>query len=122
MLEGQCLCGRVKYRYEGEIEKTMLCYCKHCQMAQASIFSWNSALQKSKFEITHGIKFLKEYLHSLHQARVFCQECGSPIYSYRVDLPDMIYLHLGTITQGYVPAPSEQAYCQYKPDFLHIDK
>ena len=122
MIEGQCLCGAVKYRYHAEIEKTMICYCKNCQMAQGSIFGWNSPLQKSKFEITQGIKFLKEYFHSSHKARVFCQECGSPIYSYRLDLPDIIRLRLGTVTQGHVSAPPEQAYVQYKPDFLHIDE
>jgi hypothetical protein len=120
MLEGQCLCGRVRYRYDGEIEKTIICYCKNCQMAQGSIFAWNSPLQQSKFEISTGLKFLKEYFHSPNKARVFCQECGSPIYSYRLDLPDIIRLRLGTVTQGHVPAPSEQAYRQYKPDFLHI--
>lgn len=122
MIEGQCLCGVVKYCYHAEIEKTIICYCKHCQMAQGSIFGWNSPLQKSKFEITQGIKFLKEYFHSPHKARVFCQECGSPIYSYRLDLPDIIRLRLGTVTQGHVSAPPEQAYMQYKPDFLHIDE
>lgn len=122
MLEGQCLCGRVKYRYQGEIEKTIICYCKDCQMAQGSIFAWNSPLQQSKFEITTGLKFLKEYFHSPNKARVFCQECGSPIYSYRVDLPDIIRLRLGTVTQGHLPAPSEQAYAQYKPDFLYMDE
>lgn len=33
MIEGQCLCGIVKYQYHGEIEKTIICYCKDCQMA-----------------------------------------------------------------------------------------
>ena len=122
MIEGQCLCGIVKYRYHGEIEKTIICYCKDCQMAQGSIFGWNSPLQKSKFEISSGIKFLKEYFHSPNKARVFCQECGSPIYSYWVDSPKIIRLRLGTVTSGELPAPTEQAYIQYKPSFLHIDE
>ena len=122
MIEGQCLCGLVTYRYHAEIEKTIICYCKHCQRAQGSIFGWNSPLDKSKFEISSGIKFLKEYFHSPYKARVFCQECGSPIYSYRVDLPDVIRLRLGTVTSGQLPAPAEQAYLEYKPSFLHIDE
>ena len=122
MIEGQCLCGLVTYRYHADIEKTIICYCKHCQHAQGSVFGWNSALDKSKFEISSGIKFLKEYFHSPHKARVFCQECGSPIYSYRVDLPEVIRLRLGTVTSGQLPAPTEQAYLEYKPSFLHIDE
>ena len=120
MIEGQCLCGIVKYQYHGEIEKTIICYCKDCQMAQGSLFGWNSALQKSKLEILNGIKFLKEYFHSSNKARVFCQECGSPIYSYRIDLPNVIRLRLGTVTHGKLPSPDEQAYVEYKPDFLLI--
>ena len=122
MIEGQCLCGLVTYRYHAEIEKTIICYCKHCQRAQGSIFGWNSPLDKSKFEISSGIKFLKEYFHSPYKARVFCQECGSPIYSYRVDFPEVIRLRLGTVTSGELPAPTEQAYLEYKPSFLHIDE
>ena len=122
MIEGQCLCGLVTYRYHADIEKTIICYCKHCQRAQGSLFGWNSALDKSKFEISSGIKFLKEYFHSPHKARVFCQECGSPIYSYRVDFPEVIRLRLGTVTSGELPAPTEQAYLEYKPSFLHIDE
>jgi hypothetical protein len=122
VIEGQCLCGLVTYRYHAKIEKTIICYCKHCQRAQGSLFGWNSSLDKSKFEISSGIKFLKEYFHSPYKARVFCQECGSPIYSYRVDLPDVIRLRLGTVTSGQLPAPTEQAYLEYKPSFLHIDE
>ena len=122
MIEGQCLCGLVTYRYHADIEKTIICYCEHCQRAQGSVFGWNSALDKSKFEISSGIKFLKEYFHSPHKARVFCQECGSPIYSYRVDLPEVIRFRLGTVTSGQLPAPTEQAFLVYKPSFLHIDE
>ena len=120
MVKGQCLCGRVQYKYEGSIEKSMICYCKHCQMAQGAIFGWNAPIQKSKFEIASGIKFLKEYFHNSNKARVFCQECGSSIYSYRLDLPDILRLRLGTVTQGELPAPTEQNYIQYQPSFLHI--
>lgn len=120
MIEGQCLCGTVSYRYHGEIEKSILCYCLHCQRAQGGFAGWNSPLQKSLFEIVRGVKVLKEYFHSPNKARVFCQECGSPIFSYRVDLPDVIRLRLGTVTSGKIPAPTEEAYKQYKPDFIEI--
>lgn len=120
MIEGRCLCGMVRYQYQAEIEQSMICYCKHCQMAQGALFGWNSPLHKSKFEILSGVKFLKEYFHTPNKARVFCQECGSPIYSYRLDLPDVIRLRLGTVTHGQLPIPNEQGYVEYKPSFLSI--
>ena len=60
MIEGQCLCGIVKYQYHGEIEKTIICYCKDCQMAQGSLFGWNSALQKSKLKTSISERFTSE--------------------------------------------------------------
>ncbi len=120
MIEGQCLCGAVHYRYHAPIEHSVLCYCQHCQRAQGSLMGWNSAIDKSKFELTRGIKYLKEYFHSPSKARVFCQECGSPIYSYRTDMPENIRLRLGTVTAGQVPKPTQELFKQHKPDFIHI--
>jgi hypothetical protein len=110
----------VYYRYHAEIEKTVLCFCQHCRRAQGGILGWNSPVSREKFEVVRGLKYLKEYFHSPNKARVFCQECGSPIYSYRLDLPDIIRLRLGTVTQGQIPEPSEQVFTQYKPNFLTI--
>lgn len=67
-----------------------------------------------------GVESLKEYFHSPDKARIFCQVCASPIYSYRVDLPAVIRLRLGTITHSQVPAPTAQSYVQHKASFLHI--
>lgn len=79
MIEGQCLCGAVYYRYHAEIEKTILCFCQHCRRAQGGIMGWNSPVAREHFEVVRGLKYLKEYFHSPNKARVFCQECGSPI-------------------------------------------
>lgn len=49
MVEGQCLCGSVSYRYHAEIEETIICYCQHCQSAQGSLFAWDSPLDYVKF-------------------------------------------------------------------------
>lgn len=120
MIEGQCLCGLVSYRYHACIESSLLCYCLHCKRAQGSLMGWNSAIDQSKFEVIRGLKYLKEYFHSPNKARVFCQECGSPIYSYRIDLPNIIRLRLGTVTAGHLPAPKEEFFLEHKADFLTI--
>ncbi|MDV2439113.1 GFA family protein [Acinetobacter gerneri] len=122
MIKGQCLCGAIQYEYLGEIEQSILCYCQHCKLAQGSVAGWNSPLDQSKFRIVQGIKYLKEYFHTEHKARVFCMECASPIYSYRKDLAGVIRLRLGTVTEGSLPAPTEEFFTEQKPDFLDIKK
>lgn len=120
MIQGQCLCGAVQYQYHGEIESSILCYCSHCQQAQGSIAGWNSPIERSKFELISGQGQLKEYFHTPSKARVFCQNCASPLYSYRKDLLDVIRLRLGTVTEGDIPAPKEEFFLEHKPKFIEL--
>lgn len=120
MIQGQCLCGAVRYRYHAELPQSILCFCQHCRLAQGAAFGWNSPIDQSKFELLQGHPYLTEYFHTENKARVFCSQCGSPIYSFRTDLPNVLRLRLGTVTEGYVPAPAELAYQQHQPDFICI--
>lgn len=120
MIEGQCLCGAVQYRYMGEIQETIICYCLDCQKAQGSLFGFNSPVDRSKFSLLSGEHALQEFFFTANKARVFCQHCGSPIYSYRLDLPNVLRLRLGTVTKGQIPAPREEFFTQHRPDFLCI--
>lgn len=121
MIEGQCLCGAIHYRYHGEIEHSILCYCTHCQQAQGAFAGWNSPLDQTKFEFIFGREHLKEYFYTPNKARVFCQNCGSPIYSYRIDLPDVIRLRLGTVIKGKISAPTEEFFTEHKPHFIQLN-
>lgn len=121
MIKGQCLCGAITYLYHGEIEQSILCFCRDCQLAQGTIMAWNSALERSKFEICTGYQILKEYFHTPNKARVFCGICASPVFSYRLDLPDVIRLRLGTVTHGEIPTPKEYFYIKNKPDFVNLE-
>ena len=43
------------------------------------------------------------------------------MYSYRLDLPDVIRLRLGTVTHGEIPTPKEYFYIKNKPDFVNLE-
>lgn len=121
VLKGQCLCGAVTYQYNAAIQQSILCFCTDCKKAQGAVFGWNSPIQQSEFQLLSGQSVLKEYFHTENKGRVFCMQCGSPIYSYRTDLPNILRLRLGTVTSGRIPAPSELAYRESQPDFMCID-
>ena len=46
---------------------------------------------------TKGQELLKAYRSSPNKVRVFCANCGSPLYSARDDLPGVRRLRLGTV-------------------------
>lgn len=121
MLKGQCLCSAVQYRYEGELAQTIVCFCQDCQRAQGGVFAWNSPVEREKFKIMQGAELLKEYFHTPNKARVFCQTCASPIYSYRLDLNGVIRLRLGSVTEGFLPIPEQVFYTMNQPDFVSLE-
>lgn len=118
MISGQCLCGAVKYRYLAEITETIICHCADCRLAQGTAFAFNSPIQKQFFILDQGKEALKEYFHTAQKARVFCQYCASPLYSYRQDLPEIIRLRLGTVTEGEIPSPQQEFYTDQAFGFI----
>lgn len=97
MLSGSCLCGEVHYEYDGEITEISMCHCSQCRKVQGCAYIAVSPIESDKFRITAGQDLLKEYRTIPVKARVFCSNCGSPLYSARDDLPGIKRLRVGTV-------------------------
>jgi len=97
VIVGGCLCRGVRYEYHGEIDEISICHCSQCRKAQGSAFVAVAPIAAEKFKLLRGEHLLKEYRAAPNKARVFCSNCGSPIYSARDDLPDTKRLRLGTV-------------------------
>lgn len=108
MIHGHCLCGGVRYEYDGAIEEISICHCSQCQRAQGSAFAAVSPIRAEAFRLLTGAERLKAFRSSPGKQRVFCADCGSPLYSQRDDLPGVLRLRLGTISSA-LPTPA-QAY------------
>lgn len=102
MIVGGCLCNEVRYEYDGAIEEISMCHCSMCRKAQGSAYVAISPIDTAKFRIVHGQALLKEFRSAPNKARVFCSNCGSPIYSARDDLPGIRRLRLGTVETPFV--------------------
>ncbi len=97
MIEGSCLCGGVRYQYDGTIDEISVCHCSQCRKAQGSAFAAVSPVDSSRFRLLAGAGLLREYRSSPDKARVFCSRCGSPIYSALDQRPEVKRLRLGTV-------------------------
>lgn len=120
MLTGSCLCGGIQYQYDGEIEEIALCHCGQCRKAQGSAFASNAPLLSAKLTFTQGQDLLKSYYSSPLKKRVFCSNCGSPLYSQRTDRTDILRLRLGTLDTPITARPSYHIYCDSKAEWWEI--
>lgn len=103
IMQGSCLCGRVQYQYSGDIDEISMCHCSQCRKAQGTAFVAVAPIRSAEFEVIKGHDCLKEFRASPGKARVFCSECGSPLYSYRDDLPEVKRLRVGTLETEVQP-------------------
>ena len=97
---GGCLCGAVRYRYDGPLGGSLgavtLCHCRQCRKAQGFAAAVAPALA-ARFAIVAGEQLIREYESSPGKKRGFCAVCGSPLYSRRDAAPEAIRLRLGAL-------------------------
>jgi hypothetical protein len=99
-LTGGCLCGSVRYTYEGELGGTAgavtVCHCATCRKAQGYAAGVAPAWADG-FVVTAGDDLIREYESSPGKKRAFCSLCGSPLYSRRDDKPEAVRIRLGSL-------------------------
>lgn len=117
MIVGGCLCGGVRYEYDGTIEEISLCHCSMCRKAQGSAYVAVSPIDAARFRVTSGQALLKAYRAVPEKARVFCAQCGSPIYSAHDQFPAVLRLRLGTIETPFICRQAYHAFVDSKADW-----
>jgi len=117
MIKGRCLCEGVTYEYDGEITELAVCHCNQCKRAQGTPFVTNAPIDFARFKILSGASLLTSYFSSPNKRRVFCKSCGSPLFSQLMGMGNTIRLRVGTVTEGEIPEPSYQIYCDSKADW-----
>ena len=121
MIKGSCLCEEVKYEYDGSINEVAVCHCNQCKRAQGTPFVTNAPVKLAKCTFTNESGSLKAYFSNPNKKRVFCGACGSPMYSQRTDMPETIRLRLGTVTEGLIPEPNYEIFCESKSDWFSVN-
>jgi hypothetical protein len=94
---GSCLCGGVRYQIDGELGDFGCCHCTSCRKASGSAFGANVGVERSRFHLRDGQQLLREFESSPGKLRVFCSRCGSPIYAYLRQTPDVVRVRLGSL-------------------------
>ncbi|MDX1457352.1 MAG: GFA family protein [Marinobacter sp.] len=120
MLTGHCLCGAVKFEYEGPLGPISLCHCSQCRRAQGSAFSASAPVQKVHFRLIEGEDQVREFESRPGKYRAFCSNCGSPLYS-RVDaIPGILRIRVGVINEPLDLRPASHIYVGSKSSWFTI--
>ena len=120
MLKGSCLCGTVNYEVHSELGPIIMCHCKICRKANGTAYATNAPISKQGFKLLSGEQALAEFESTPGMLRIFCRNCGSPIYSRRPHLPDVIRLRLGTLDTPITSKPAAHIFVGSKAEWEDI--
>ena len=121
MYTGNCLCGGVRFQILDELEPIQVCHCSQCRKAQGTAFATNTPVQMTAFQLDRGAELLKSFEASPGKQRVFCSECGSPIYSKKNALPDVLRIRPGLINEPLSVKPVAHFYTESKANWWLIN-
>jgi hypothetical protein len=119
--QGRCLCGGVRLRLRGPLPPVQICHCSQCRQAQGGPFATNLPVARAQLTLEDPHGLLQAYSASPGKERVFCRRCGSPVFSRRTALPDIVRVRAGLLAS---PAGLQLGFHQHvgsKADWWPLD-
>jgi hypothetical protein len=98
MRAGGCLCGAVRYECDGEPQFSLQCHCRDCQRASGAPHVAAVRVAAEAFRIVKGAprRYLARADSGNEITRVFCGDCGTPLYVQVSTRPDIVGVRVCT--------------------------
>ena len=121
--KGGCCCGSIRYQVLGDPVIVAHCHCEDCQRISGAGHSTGAMYPLTALELTGETRAyqLKSDTGST-VSKIFCPQCGSPIYGTNNHNPDFVTVSLGTLDDSSDFKPAVAIYCRNKKSWDHLDE
>ena len=120
MHKGSCLCGGVRYELDAELTEIACCHCGQCRKQSGTAFATNAPVPADKLRIVAGEQLLKGYESSPGAWRMFCGNCGSPVYKRSAATPGVVRVRIGLLDTPAGHKPDYHIFAGSKADWDEI--
>lgn len=108
---GECLCGQVRFRCEGEPMITGHCHCVDCRKSSGTGHCTHIALMAPDMSVEGTVKFYARPSDSGNIVRRgFCADCGSPLWSTNDSSAGAIFLRASSLDDPDMAVPQLTVY------------
>ena len=111
-ISGGCLCGAVSFAGDVDIAFAANCHCTDCRKATGAAYA------TLVFVSTDGLEVTGETASFQHQSdrgstlqKVFCPNCGTPLFSANTAREGLIGVRIGALVDGRDIKPARNIYC-----------
>jgi hypothetical protein len=120
---GGCLCGAIRYESVGEPLFALQCHCRDCQRHSGTAFVAAIRVPAAGFRITQGTprRYVGKADSGNETTRVFCADCGSPLYVQVSTRPDIVGLRVGTLDDPGGFQPEADIFVRSAQPWVHMD-
>ncbi|GLS06210.1 aldehyde-activating protein [Chitiniphilus shinanonensis] len=118
MLQGQCLCGTVRYQVADRFAYALNCHCSQCRRATGAACKPFAGIEREHLHLMAGADRLMRYGDDgAHDIR--CGQCGSLLYSVVRD-GAFVHVTLGTLLDTPSISPSAHIFVGSKAPWHEI--
>ena len=117
VLNGGCLCGRIRFECAGELVHSLVCHCRMCQRASGSSFAGIMFFPSSTVKLVAGET--RTYGSSSSGIRHFCVDCGSSLFFERSS-SDLHGILIGALDEPEVFEPTMHICLSAKQAWLSL--
>ncbi len=122
MVYARCSCGAVTLTLAERAKVVVACHCLDCQRRTGAPFGVGAFYPSDSVAISGIAKeFTRDAASGGKVRTYFCPNCGSSIYWKADNLPSMIGVAVGALTDSNYPAPVRSVFEQSKHDWVQID-
>lgn len=95
IVTGGCLCAAIRYEAQGPRIYNIICHCRMCQRASGGPLAALFYVPADHIKIVKGVPHV--YRSSATVDRLFCRDCGSPVFFQRTNRPGQRAIFVGSL-------------------------
>ena len=120
---GGCACGAIRYECTAEPLYMGNCHCRDCQRATGSAYFPAVGMSTTAIRFTKGTPAVYEKLADSGNTmrRMFCAQCGSPMFLTNSARADLIVLYAGSLDDPSWVRPARDIYTESAQPWDHLD-
>lgn len=116
---GRCLCGEIKYEFDGKPKWVGYCHCDSCRRQTSSPVAAFLGVKVEQFDYLEGTP--SSFESSPGVWRYFCPRCGSPMaYTDDKRWPGEVHLFIGTLDDPEKFKPTLHGNCDEQISWFDV--